>query len=193
MRRRSAKRRLPVFLRPAESRALLLAAPTPRDRLIIQLGLNTGLRVSEIVKLRVEDVDLVGGELLVRAGKGDKDRMVPLPSHLLRELEAWVGMRMDGPVFQRNGARGRPTTNPYLSTRTVELMILAAADRAGIQKHITPHKMRHTYATELLRRGADIREIQELLGHANLSTTEIYTHVVVDRLRGAVERLSDAA
>jgi integrase/recombinase XerD len=99
--RNSASRRLPVFLRPAEARALLLAAPTARDRLIIQLGLNTGLRVSEIVKLLVEDVDLVGGELLVRAGKGDKDRMVPLPSHLLRELEAWVGTRSTGPVFQR--------------------------------------------------------------------------------------------
>jgi len=72
-------------------------------------------------------------------------------------------------------------------------MIAAAAERAGIQKRITPHKMRHTYATELLHRGADIREIQELLGHSNLATTEIYTHVVVDRLRGAVERLAEAA
>ena len=188
-----ATRRLPVFLRPAEAKALLLAAHTPRDRLIILLGLNTGLRVSEIVRLRVEDVDLDGGELLVRAGKGDKDRIVPIPSHVLRELEAWIGLRARGPMFERLSKRGRPGKSEYLSTRTVELMILAAAERAGVHKHVTPHKMRHTYATELLRRGADIREIQELLGHTRLSTPELYTHVVVDRLRGAVERLSEAA
>lgn len=188
-----AKRRLPVFLRPAEAKALLLAAQSPRDRLIILLGLRTGLRVSELVKLTVDDIDVAGGELLVRAGKGDKDRMVPVPSDALRELEKWIGLRASGPVFERLGNRGRPSKSPHLSTRTVELMILAVAERAGIVKHITPHKMRHTYATELLRHGADIREIQELLGHANLATTEIYTHVVVDRLRGAVERLSEVA
>jgi integrase/recombinase XerD len=158
---------------------------------MILVGLNTGLRVSEIVKLTVEDVDLEGGALLVRAGKGDRDRMVPIPSHVITELDEWIGLRVSGPVFGRLGQRGRPSATPHLRTRTVEIMILRANKLAGLQKHVTPHKLRHTYATELLRRGADIREIQELLGHARLATTEIYAHVVVDRLRSAVERLSD--
>lgn len=175
-------RRLPKTLRGSEPDRLEAAARSARDRLIIQCGRYLGLRVSEICGLRVENVDLESGEVLVVAGKGDKDRTVPVPSRFLPELATWIAGRTSGPVFLSRHRRP-------LSTRTVQVMVRRAQADADIARRVTPHMLRHTYATTLLNRGANLREVQELLGHANIGTTEIYTHVSVDRLRGAVDRL----
>lgn len=145
-----------------------------------------GLRVSELCKLRVEHLDLADRSLLVFQGKGKKDRYLPIPSSLAAELRAWVGDRRDGPVF------GSPRGGHY-TTRAVQKMIERARERAGISKRCTPHTLRHTYATSLLRSGANILEIKALMGHANIATTEIYTHLDTDQYRGAVDRLDEAA
>lgn len=179
-----ARRRLPKTLRGAEPELLEAATRCERDRVIIQVGRLMGLRVSEITKLRIEDLDLPERVALIARAKGDKDRYVPIPARLVEELRRWTAGRTAGYLFPSPRGTGRP-----LTTRAVQYLTAAAGVRAGISKRVTPHKLRHTYATTLLDRGANLREVQELLGHASVATTEIYTYVSVDRLRGAVDRL----
>ncbi len=175
---------LPVSLRGDEPDRLLGSARTPRDRLLYLCGLLLGLRVSELVGLRVEDLDLDGGTCTVRHGKGDRDRALPIPARLLPELRSWIGTRRDGWVFPSPRSK-----TGHLSARAVQLSIRAAAARAGISRHTTPHKLRHSYATRLLQRGADIIEVRDLLGHSSVSTTQIYLSSEPERLRSAVDRL----
>ena len=176
-------RKLPNFLHIPELEALVAAATTLRDRLIVQSGAYLGLRVSEITGLEVPHIDLAGGSCFVHGGKGDKDRVVPLPARLLPELRAWIGERRLGVLFpsRKWGAR--------LTSRGIQTLIAGLARKAGIPRRVTPHTLRHTFATRLLEAGASLREVQELLGHSSVSTTEIYTHVSVGRLRAAVDRL----
>lgn len=194
----SRSRKLPNVLRPSESEALLSAAQAAinnargpkrtaacvRDRMIIFAGLYLGLRVSELVKLRVEDLDLDPQRAAVNVigGKGDKDRFVPIPGKLLGSLAAWVGDRKTGPVFPGPGGR-------HLSPRTVQLRILQLGADAGIARRVKPHTLRHSYATTLVDRGADLMLVKDLMGHASISTTQIYLHTSTERLRGAVEKL----
>jgi site-specific recombinase XerD len=183
------RKRLPVWFRRHEADALLAAADLQRDRVILMVGLYCGLRVSEIVGLEVPDIDLAEGMLMVREGKGGRDRAVPIPSRLLEALRSWLGTRTTGPVFPS------PAGTAPLSVRTVQRIIKRAARKAGIAGvdrpgRVTPHKMRHTFATTLLQEGASIREVQELLGHASVATTEVYTHVTDQRLREVTERLN---
>jgi integrase/recombinase XerD len=177
-------RRLPTFLRGTEADRVLAQAKSERDRLIILCGLYLGLRVSEICKLRIEDIDLDEATLLVAHGKGDKDRYLPIPTVLIEPLEDWIGRRGSGWVFPSPRKPKAP-----LSTRMVRYLVTDAGQNAGIKRRISPHKLRHTYATKLLTKGANLREVQQLLGHASVATTEIYTHVEMESLRGAVERL----
>lgn len=150
--------------------------------MIVLVGLYLGLRVSEIAKLRVEELDLVDGVAFVNQGKGDKDRYVPIPTRILDDLRTWVGERRSGPVFlSRLGRR--------MSSDAIERMVTATGVRAGLQKHVTPHMLRHSFATRLLERGANLREVQDLLGHSSVATTEIYTHLELSGLRSAVDRL----
>ena len=168
----------------------LVAAPggdgkpaTLRDQAILETLYGAGLRISELVGLDVDDVDLEEGS--VRAvGKGSKERVVPLgryatkavESYLVRGRPSLAGPRSGGALFlnQRGGRLTRQgTTN----------MIKAQAKRAGIRKRVTPHMLRHSFATHLLEGGADVRVVQELLGHASVATTQIYTLVTKDRLR----------
>lgn len=178
-----ARRRLPSSLRGDEPDRLLHQSAGPRDRLLYQCGLYLGLRVSELVGLAVEDIDLSRGVCTVRHGKGDKDRAVPIPAKLLPELRAWIGERQTGWLFPSPRGAG------HLSARAVQVSIRKAAQRAGIARHVTPHKLRHSYATNLLRRGADIVEIKELLGHSSIATTQVYLSADPERLRDAVDRL----
>lgn len=179
-----AGRRLPVYLRPQELELLVAAAPTQRDRVILLIGAYAGLRVSEIVKLQVEHVDFEAAMLEVHAGKGDKDRNVPMHQRVGWELKAFLAGRRTGWVFASDrGGSG------HLTSRAVQLMIAAAAARAQIARHVTPHKLRHTFATQLLAHGADLLEIKDLLGHASVATTQIYAAALPERLRGAVDRL----
>lgn len=170
-------RRLPDFLRPHEAEALKGAAGGPRDRLVVLLGLLAGLRVSEIARLRVEDLDLDGGALLVRQGKGAKDRWVPCPDSLLGPLAAWVGDRKEGWLFPSRRQAGP------VGSRALQHLLGRLRRRAGIVRRCTPHTLRHTYATELLSRGANLREVQVMLGHSSVATTERYTHVLAGQLR----------
>lgn len=163
---------------------MFAAAPSPRDRLILEIGAYAGLRVSEIVKLQVEHVDFEDGMLEVHAGKGDKDRNVPMHPRLASALRLYLAERKTGWVF--GSGRG---SSGHLTPRAVQLMIHATAERAEIVRHVTPHKLRHSFATLLLASGADLLEIKDLLGHSSVATTQIYAACLPERLRGAVERL----
>lgn len=189
-------RLLPQVLTPAEVDALL-AAPdvaTPRglrDRAFIELLYATGLRVSELVVLRLRDLDFETG-CLTCLGKGRKQRLVPVGEEAARWVERYLrearprllGRRTSPRLFVN--ARGG---GPGLSRAGVWKLLKRYALQAGIPpRALSPHVLRHSFATHLLERGADLRAIQIMLGHANLSTTQIYTHVLDARLRAVYER-----
>jgi integrase/recombinase XerC len=152
-----------------------------RDRAIIETLYSTGLRVSELVGLDWRDIDDDLAMVTVRSGKGNKDRVVPIGEPALDALKAWraampVAWEVDGPVVTNlRGTR--------LTTRSVEMIVARRLMAAGIVGEITPHGLRHCFATHLLDNGADLRSIQEMLGHASLATTQRYTHVSVNHLK----------
>ena len=154
-----------------------------RDRALLELLYATGARVSEIMQLDVDD--LAHGDVLRVRGKGAKERIVPVGSYARAAVDAYLARAR--PELSRRGrasprlflgARGAP-----LSRQGAWLVIQAAADRAGLVAHVSPHTFRHSFATHLLQGGADVRVVQELLGHASVATTQIYTHVTADALR----------
>nr|WP_274635868.1 site-specific tyrosine recombinase XerD [Microbacterium bovistercoris] len=167
----------------------LLAAPDPteplglRDRALLELLYATGARVSEVVQLDVDD--LAHGDVLRVRGKGSKERIVPIGDYARDAVDAYLTR-----VRPALSARGRATPRLFLGARgaplsrqSVWLVIQAAAERAQLSAHVSPHTLRHSFATHLLQGGADVRVVQELLGHASVATTQIYTHVSVDALR----------
>ncbi len=162
-------------------------ASTPvelRDRALVELLYGSGLRVSEASSLDVRDVDLQRGDLRV-LGKGSKERVVPLPGAAREALSAWLaGRRRPGvlaePHFVSLGRRAGAARRH--GPRDIRRVLARRARRAGLAERVHPHRLRHSYATHLLDMGADLREIQELLGHASLSTTEKYTAVSAGRL-----------
>ena len=167
----------------------LLAAPSAedplgiRDRALLELLYATGARVSEAVGLDVDD--LAHGDVLRLRGKGSKERIVPIGSFARAAVDAYItrvrpGLAAKGRASARLflGARGAP-----LSRQSAWLVIRAAAEGAQITSEVSPHTLRHSFATHLLQGGADVRVVQELLGHASVATTQIYTHVSVDTLR----------
>jgi len=145
-----------------------------RDLAILELLYASGLRVSELAGLDVDDLDRAESTVRV-VGKGRKERIVPFGGSAARALERCLAGRDRGPVFV-NARGGR------LSTRSVRVIVQRAARAAGITRRVSPHTLRHTFATHLLDAGADLRAIQELLGHSRLSTTQRYTHVGADQL-----------
>ncbi|MFS0867756.1 site-specific tyrosine recombinase XerD [Microbacterium sp. 179-B 1A2 NHS] len=154
-----------------------------RDRALLELLYATGGRVSEIVQLDVDD--LSHGDVLRVRGKGAKERMVPVGSYARAAVDAYLTRAR--PELSR---RGRATPRAFLGARgaplsrqSAWLVIQQAAERAGLTAHVSPHTLRHSFATHLLQGGADVRVVQELLGHASVATTQIYTHVTVDALR----------
>jgi site-specific recombinase XerD len=149
-----------------------------RDRAILELFFSTGLRVSELCSLDRDSVDLERGEFSVR-GKGEKVRVVFVSPEAAKALAAYLGARKDlgDPLFV-NEARGE-----RLTPRSIERLIKKYAINAGIGKKVTPHTLRHSFATDLLANGADIRAVQMLLGHAHLATTQVYTHVTDKHLK----------
>ncbi|MET0812614.1 MAG: site-specific tyrosine recombinase XerD [Microbacterium sp.] len=188
-------RRLPKALTIAQVEQLLDASgPAPadampgellgmRDRALLELLYATGARVSEIIQLDVDD--LAHGDVLRVRGKGSKERIVPIGSYARTAVDAYLTRAR--PELSRRGratprlflgARGAP-----LSRQSAWLVIQDASERAGITAHVSPHTLRHSFATHLLQGGADVRVVQELLGHASVATTQIYTHVSVDALR----------
>ncbi len=181
---KAVPKRLPIFLHGDEPERLFAAAVALRDRTLILVGFYLGLRVSEIVCRQVEDIDLDRALCVVRKGKGDKDRAVPIPVALLPALRAWIADRTTGWLFPSTRSQ-----TGHLSARAFQKSIKLTAARAGISRHVTPHKLRHSYATALLHSGADIIEVRDLLGHSSVATTQIYLHTEPERLRAAVDRL----
>jgi integrase/recombinase XerC len=186
------ERRLPAILEPDDVRRLIelggedQSPAALRDRAIMETLYSSGLRVSELVGLDWRDVDEDIGMLTVRAGKGNKDRVVPIGEPALDALRAWrrampVAWEHDGPVIT-NLRGGR------LTTRSVEMMLERRIAAAGLSTAITPHGLRHCFATHMLGAGADLRSIQEMLGHASLATTQRYTHVSVNHLKEVYRR-----
>lgn len=185
-------RTLPHFL-SAEDLGRLFDTPPPdepmglRDRAILETMYSAGLRVSEVVGLDDADLDFEAGVLRVR-GKGRRERLAPVGSYALRALRRWLQAREvpgrkqgTAPVFvNRFGRR--------LTTRSVARMLEKYLRLAGLDNRTSPHSLRHSFATHLLDRGADIRSVQELLGHKSLVTTQIYTHVSTAALRQVYEK-----
>lgn len=171
-----APRKLPQVLDTDEA-VKLVELPTDatlglRDRALLELFYSSGLRLSELCNLRWRDLDLDGG-LVTVLGKGNKQRSVPVGSHAREALRAWraeMGAANDAPVFPgRHGAT--------ISPRAVQIRIKQLGVRQGLFKHVHPHMLRHSFASHVLESSGDLRGVQELLGHADIATTQIYTHL----------------
>lgn len=179
-------KKLPETLNTQERRALLAAprlqAPTGhRDLCMMTLMLNAGLRASEVLHLRGRDIDWTSGQLMVREGKGQKDRTLWLNEIDLDLLRAWKSRRPSTGDLLFTTLHGTPVKD-----RDLRAMVKRRARKAGISKDVHPHMLRHTFATDLYRVTKDIRLVQKTLGHADLSTTMIYTHLVDDDVAHAM-------
>ena len=200
---RTAGKRLPTVLTRAECAEIVKAVghvksmSGARNMALVQIMLGAGLRVSEVCALRGTDVDAQEGRIEVRGGKGDKDRIVWVGDDVKSALKDWdakrreLGINGRHPYFVgiRNGGNGLCERQPNepLSVRTVQELVAKLAAQAGIEKRVSPHTLRHTYATIGLNNGLSTRDMQKLLGHAAVTTTEIYTHVLEDELRLKVQ------
>lgn len=185
-------RKLPQFLYRREIEALLAAPPanTPlgqRDRALLEVLYASGLRVSEVTNLRLQDLDLTRGEVKVM-GKGRKERLVPLGSKAREALTLYLHQGRPELLAQNKdaGTTDRVFLNRWgkaLSVRSVRRVVDKYVEELALAEGLSPHSIRHTFATHLLEAGADLRVVQELLGHASIATTQIYTHVSRQRLR----------
>lgn len=171
-------KRLPVVLSKQEVSKLLSVVKNQKHKLILALMYSAGLRVSEVVKLKTEDFDFDNQIIWVRQGKGKKDRQSIISDKLINVLRQLVDRKEVG-QYMFFGQK----PNTHLSTRSVEKVFSKALKNANIKKRATCHSLRHSFATHLLEDGTDIRYIQRLLGHSQLSTTEIYTKVTSQKLR----------
>jgi integrase/recombinase XerD len=186
------RRTLPSFLRVEEVNKLLEQPDVStirglRDRAILELLYSSGLRVSELTGLRVSDLDFRMGTVRC-VGKGDKERLVPIGRQALSAIERYL--QSARPVMMRSRGDAPPVPflfvnrmGGHLSRMAVWKSLAFYGRKAGLRAKLTPHKMRHSFATHLLERGADLRSVQLMLGHADISTTQIYTHVVEERLK----------
>jgi len=180
-------KKLPVFLDIASVERLLESPGEKdafglRDRAIMEMLYTSGMRVSELVGLNVDDVDLISGVAKVM-GKGRKERICPVGDAALSSLRDYLGRRPknDAALFlNKSGSR--------LRDRSVRRIIDKYIRKISLKDKISPHTLRHSFATHLLERGADLRSVQELLGHKNLSTTQIYTHVTAERLKSVYDK-----
>ena len=178
---------LPVFLSPDEMIDLIEATEDLRDRALLELLYSAGIRVGEAETLHCRDLDIASGVVRVM-GKGAKQRLVPVGGKALQAIRAYLSTRgirdplySDEPLFlNRRGTR--------LTSRSMRRIVSQWSQHIATTRHVSPHVIRHTFATHMLDAGADLRSIQEMLGHASLSTTQRYTHVTVDRLMEIHER-----
>lgn len=192
------KRKQVTFLHTQEVIKLLDAVPEDgslnslRDRALLELLFSSGLRVSELVSLNLDHINTGRREFMVR-GKGQKDRPIFISERAAHFVQQYIEQRNDSlsPLFL-NHSRHTSATNTgnyrRLSTRSVQRIISKYTKIAGITKKVSPHTMRHSYATNLLMNGADIRSVQSMLGHSNISTTQVYTHITDQHLKDVYEQ-----
>lgn len=186
-----------TFLNEEEMHRLLSEPDTSRenglrDRAILELLYSSGLRVSELVSLDKGHVNLKRREFMVR-GKGQKDRPIFISEEATEWIEKYLAERTDNsnPLFVRvGGSKKSDQSGNYkrLTARSIQRMVARYAMLAGITKHVSPHTLRHSFATDLLMNGADLRSVQAMLGHSNISTTQIYTHVTDPHLKSVHEK-----
>jgi len=153
-----------------------------RNRAILETFYSSGLRISELASLSVEDTDFISGVIKVK-GKGKKERIVPIGETAILAIRKYMGKRKKESTalfLNKNGSR--------LTTRGIRDIVEKHIHLAGIKQGVSPHTFRHSFATHLLNRGADLRTVQELLGHANLSTTQIYTHLTTEKLKSVYDK-----
>jgi site-specific recombinase XerD len=201
-------RRLPTTLTDEETQAVI-ARINPRgplglrNRAILAAVLGAGLRVSEVVGLHAVDINYTEGVVKVRGGRDGQDRVIPVDGDTLAWLSAWAEKRkalgMDGhqPYFCRVRTKGvgteRLPAGQPISTRNVQALIARLAREAGLEKRVTPHTLRHTYASRLLDRGFTLGEVQQLLGHSDISTTMVYAQVNPAALKAKVQNQASRA
>jgi integrase/recombinase XerD len=185
---------LPTYLSVEEVDRLLALPNTKtvigmRNRAILDVLYSCGLRVTELVTLRIGDIDFRMGAIRC-IGKGDKERLVPIGRKALESVETYVRQARPALLKSRKHAPTSPTSEVFINRQGTKLgrvgvwKVLAAYSRAlGLRKKLTPHKLRHSFATHMLERGADLRSVQLMLGHSDISTTQIYTHILEDRLK----------
>ena len=178
IKRPKREKRIPNVLSKDEVKRLIAAINNSKSRLMISLLYACGFRVSELVNLKVNDIDFGEKSGHARQAKGKKDRMFNLPVSLIEPLKRQAEIqKQDNSEFLFSGPNGK------LSTRNIEKIVKRAALKAGISKRVMPHTLRHSFATHLLEDGVDIRFIQVLLGHASISTTELYTHISPEQIK----------
>ena len=175
------EKKLPNYLSYNEIETMLEVPDTfknnsLRDKLIIEILYSTGIRVSELVNIKVKDMDFYNNQILI-LGKGNKERYVIFGNTLKDMLKEYISIKRDSEYLITN------KYNKKMSTRSIEEIVKKIVKIDGIKNKVTPHTIRHTFATHMLNEGADLRVVQELLGHENLKTTEVYTHVSNERLR----------
>ncbi|NQU73969.1 MAG: tyrosine recombinase XerC [Candidatus Omnitrophica bacterium] len=189
-------KKLPVFLDEGEIAKLLEAPDTKelaglRDKAILETLYSSGLRVSELVGLSMDNIDFIG-EVLKVFGKGKKERLVPIGKRALKCIEAYLKKR--GAVSARAGkSPGKQAvflnkSKSRLTDRSIRRILEKYIHITSLREDVSPHTLRHSFATHLLNRGADLRGVQELLGHRNLSSTQIYTHVTTERLKAVYDK-----
>lgn len=184
---------LPIFLTEDEVVRLIEAPSTDtisglRDRAIFETLYSTGMRVSELVSLNIDNIDFIGNILKV-FGKGKKERLLPIGDCALNAIKDYLERRNSSKKIKREiNILFLNKNNTRLTDRGVRKIINKYINIASLKAGISPHSFRHSFATHLLNRGADLRSVQELLGHANLSTTQIYTHLTTDRLKSIYEK-----
>jgi len=181
---------LPSFMTEEEVKKLIESAFSKnesdllglRDRAILEAFYSSGLRISELVGLNLDDIDFIGGILKIR-GKGKKERIVPIGEAALSTIKKYLDKKKkeSSAVFLNNNSR-------RITTRGVRYVLAKYLRLAEIKPGVSAHTFRHSFATHLLNRGADLRTVQELLGHANLSTTQIYTHLTTERLKSVYDK-----
>ena len=184
------EKRLPVFLTEEEVKKLIEAVipksqtdeAALRDKAILETFYSTGMRISELVSLSMPDIDFISGIIKVM-GKGKKERIVPIGEHAIKAIRQYLENRpkqTDVLFLNKNGRR--------ITDRGVRGIVAKYIRLASLRQGVSPHTLRHSFATHLLNRGADLRSVQELLGHANLSTTQIYTHLTTERLKSVYDK-----
>lgn len=178
IKRPKREKRIPVVLSKDEIKKLFEILNNKKSKLMISLMYACGFRVSELINLKNDDINFEENVGYVKQAKGRKDRMFNIPNFLVEDLKKQIGSQKQNDVkFVFSGPKGK------LTPRNIQKIVSKAAHRAGINKDVHPHTLRHSFATHLLENGTDIRKIQELLGHSNLATTQIYTHISTEELK----------